>query len=849
MDDEDNSHNEYNDKNNEEDDIRKNSLAFVKTYKRLSKRGSAYKLFNFNTNNDNEPKNKPFNNKNIKKEKSFESSNSDDLSSSSSNSTQKKIKKKVYINSIPNYIYNYNKKNSYLQEKHFLPLKILVSEALQKQNEHFLNQDKYYSNLNLENNFGSKHKKLLKINENNSKIPLEDIIEKNGLNESFTNTNSISVQKKLKKLKFVEFENSKFKLFKSAYDNKNTVNSNKITENNNKNFYGDQYYTEKINFNKNKYLTSHKKNNVLSLMKKDEFAQYLIEKYLNKIYKNNFTIKSNEKIRRLFVIRDSTVITNPKIIPGIFVTIPSTNELSKFSSIRRKILFKKFLLYCKDKLKSLKLFNYIYIKTGEIIYDLIDIKPNEKYIFISPTSLFQNLSIPLNKNILNLYNKHFNEDDERNGCFTDSSVDEEKNNGENNDDLYDIYFGSKRKNGNKNFKTIKVKNYNYNKNNLFLNKSFTDGLNDEKIENYYFSDEEKRKESVHIRYYKKYTKKIDYFIEAENDIYEKKINKLLTNLSSNPLSKISSKNVPFPSDDKLMSKYLKEKKIVEKKMLKSTVKSKPLKNQDIVDVFVILQQYDKNLSISKFIKHKNEKKLNLPFIEKNKIAIENKYLENYKRTLIEFPTILAYNLPLILSKNKKYSRYEICALYTKFKSLVNLWFNMHNNLKVLQIGIDFDTFRNSTIDLSSEDALFVRKIVDEIISGSSGMLSLEDFVNALNMMNRDDLNDELEFFLKVFNLKDKKKFMYNDVKEISKMAIKRLIKGNKNSPEAKDVIMELSEFFVKFMFETCNKKIEEGLTVDDLKKIIEEKKDIEYLKIFCCTLESKNNNVFKNKID
>ena len=775
--DDDNSHNEYNnDKSNDEDVNRKNSLAFVKTYKRLSKRGSAYKLFNFGVSE-----------KNIKKEKSIESSNSSEFSSSS-NSTKKKIKKKVYINSIPDYIDNKQNKNSYLQEKHFLPLKILISEALQKQNDYFLKQNKYYSNLNLENNFGSKHKKLLKIDENNTKIPLEEIIEKNGLNESFTNSNSISVQKKL-----------------------------------------------------------NKKNNVLSLMKKDEFAQYLIEKYLYKIYKNNFTIESNDKIRRLFVIRDSTVITNPKIIPGIFVTIPSTNELSKFSSIRRKVLFKKFLLYCKDKLKSLKLFNYIYIKTGEIIYDLIDIKPNEKYIFISPTSLFQNLSIPLNKNILNLYNKHFNEDDDRNGCFVDSSEDEEKNKGENNDDLYDIYFGKKRKNGNKNFKVIKVKNYK--KNNLFLNKSFTHGLNDEIDENYYFSDEEKRKESVHKRYYKKYTKKIDYFIEAENDIFEKKINKLLTNLSSNPLSKISSKNVPFPSDDKLMSKYLKEKKIVEKKMLKSTVKSKPLKNQDIIDVFVILQQYDKNLSISKFIKHKNEKKLNLPFIEKNKIAIENKYLENYKRTLNEFPTILSYNLPLILSKNKKYSRYELCALYTKFKSLVNLWFNMHNNLKVLQIGIDFDTFRNSTIDLSSEDALFVRKIVDEIISGSSGMLSLEDFVNALNMMNRDDLNDELEFFLKVFNLKDKKKFMYNDVKEISKMAIKRLIKGNKNSPEAKDVIMELSEFFVKYMFETCNKKIEDGLTVADLKKLIDEKKDIEYLKIFCCTLESKNNNVFKNKID
>ena len=83
--DDDNSHNEYNDKNNDDDVNRKNSLAFVKTYKRLSKRGSAYKLFNFNISE-----------KNIKKEKSFESSNSSELSSSS-NSTKKKIKKKFIL--------------------------------------------------------------------------------------------------------------------------------------------------------------------------------------------------------------------------------------------------------------------------------------------------------------------------------------------------------------------------------------------------------------------------------------------------------------------------------------------------------------------------------------------------------------------------------------------------------------------------------------------------------------------------------------------------------------------------------------------------------------------------------
>ena len=87
------------------------------------------------------------------------------------------------------------------------------------------------------------------------------------------------------------------------------------------------------------------------------------------------------------------------------------------------------------------------------------------------------------------------------------------------------------------------------------------------------------------------------------------------------------------------------------------------------------------------------------------------------------------------------------------------------------------------------------------------------------MKNKTTSKQILKCFLKVFNLKDKKKFLYNDVKDISKMAIKRLIKGNKNSSEAKDVILELSEFFARFMFEICNKNIKDGLTVDDLKKL------------------------------
>jgi hypothetical protein len=76
---------------------------------------------------------------------------------------------------------------------------------------------------------------------------------------------------------------------------------------------------------------------------------------------------------------------------------------------------------------------------------------------------------------------------------------------------------------------------------------------------------------------------------------------------------------------------------------------------------------------------------------------------------------------------------------------------MHENTDVVQYGIDFETFHRCTEDLSGEDEVLARKIFDKINSGTSGILSLEDYVDALNTMNRNNIIDQIEFFLKIFN--------------------------------------------------------------------------------------------------
>ena len=804
-----------------------------KTFKNLSKRGSVYKIFTKNAGDNIKGSNDELLNNFMSKigNASHISHSKSKITVTSNDSKTSKVSLSISSSQKLPVIINRNKTQ-------YLDIKNNISEKLDTLLKDGMRKEKYYKDIFIEGNYGLRNKR---INEAHLHLDKKDIAQNiaiNGLNESFTNINSAANNQKLK---FVEVENSKFKLLKNAYENKNTgLDPSRQYKNLNGE---DQFLQKRFEHYQDDPLNLKKKQLVFSIMKRDEFQNFLIERYLKKIIKN-YQIKEQNK-RRLYIIRDSSVITNPKKIPGVIVTIPNTFELSKYSIIKRKSLFKKFLEYLRDKLNSLTPFNYLFLKNGTIIYDLIDIKPPERYLYVSPTSNFLGLSIPINKHIIDLYLQNFSEEDNNNGCFDISSIDESISNEnsieEDRDDLFEIFFSNRNK---KKFKKVKRKI----KRNKNLNQSFTFGINNfEKEEYIYFSDEESRRNNIDesIKIYKTNRKKIDLFIEAKNNIYEKKINSMLQNLSNNPNSKLASSNIPFPDDIKLMSTYLTEAKIPEKRMLKSTQKKIPLKNQDIVDCFNILNQDKKLLKKGNFyLKRKNEKK-DLPYVEENQLKMQNKYIKNYKKTQNDYPCIISYNIPLILSKNKKYSRNEFVGLYTKFKSLVNLWFNLHDNFKILQSGIDFETFHKCNSDLCKEEEILVRKIYDEICTGASGMLTLEDYVDALTTLYRKDLIDQLEFFLRVFNMKGKNILSYNDVLNICNMSIKRLITSDKNDRISVAVIKSISKFFTNYMFEICDCELEKGINVDRIKDMIKNNsKGLEYIEIFCCSTENASN---KNK--
>ena len=266
-------------------------------------------------------------------------------------------------------------------------------------------------------------------------------------------------------------------------------------------------------------------------------------------------------------------------------------------------------------------------------------------------------------------------------------------------------------------------------------------------------------------------------------------------------------------------------------MLHNIEDTKNLKYQDIVDTFNLLKNFDPSMDIKKFYKPRKSVK-NFSFTQKNIKANRDKYFCNRRKINLEYPSLLNYNIPKFINTYPKYKLKDIIKYYTKFKSLVNLWLNMHSNATNAQFGIDFDTIYNCTEELCKEEKELANRIYDKINNSPNGFLSLEDFIEALNSLNQNDLKRQFCFFLKVFGNIGKKYLSYKEVLQISLISIKRLAKNNKTKQD--DTIMrDLGYFFANYLFKICEANIKDGIEIDRLRVLLDSQGEkLEYLKLF-----------------
>ena len=835
--------------------------AQIKTFKNMGRRGSKYNLLEEAKAIANleslKEKDTTLNFKDDKNTLSFSMSSSENIST-----TKKKKISPLKENLLtPLHEYKENK----------LPV-ITNSKQINDEIDIMTKRSKYYHKFVADNNFGNKYVKKYPKNETYDQSNEEEFLQLMGLNDEEKDPLSV-INNKINRMNErieIKRDHHKYLLFQTAKkrafikDNKEKYHMKGFRKN------GISVNYDYLMKTTNKKISKKKKEVIYSLMKKDEFSDFLIMNYLRvyypKILKNSEKEYNNKifplvgksqklkkkKIakRKIFVIKDSTVISNPRQIPGFIAEIPTIKEMNSFPRQKRILIMRQFYEFAADKFRTHLTFKYIYNKDRNCLIDFADLPENQKYIFVSPSSIFQGLSIPLNKNIIQLYLKHFTEEEDDNYYFNESSNEESFENDKNiknMDDVYDIFLKKNLNPKPKKFKT-KLKNKKPK-----LNSSFTFGLENQEYEYIIYSDDEQRKKDFHENHYKYYNNKLDFFVESQNELFDTRIKLLLSQLTTNGDGKIKNykKYRKYKkSKSELINSYLNEKNLPKKNMLKDLIENKPLKGQDILDAIHLLKFKDQKFDVNKFVLKEKASKRILPFVEKNIKDNTDKYTFNRKKTDSEYPCILSYNLPMVVEKHQKYSLNDLIKYYTKFKSLVNLWFNMHENTDVVQYGIDFETFHRCTEDLCGEEEVLARKIFDKINSGTSGILSLEDYVDALNNMNRNNTIDQIEFFLKIFNSKDKESFSYEDILEISKISIRRLIKNRDNS-EINDIVEDLGSYLTEFVFKVCGSEPKDGISINKLKNVLmNDKKNLEYLKIFMCSFgKDKANGPKKDEFD
>ena len=84
---------------------------------------------------------------------------------------------------------------------------------------------------------------------------------------------------------------------------------------------------------------------VFTLTKKKEFAELLINNYIQ----SNLTDLhegAKKNYRNIYVIKNSTILTNLKVINGIVAQIPLPKSLEKYTPHQRQTILKNFLLFC-----------------------------------------------------------------------------------------------------------------------------------------------------------------------------------------------------------------------------------------------------------------------------------------------------------------------------------------------------------------------------------------------------------------------------------------------------------------------------------------------------------------------
>lgn len=582
-------------------------------------------------------------------------------------------------------------------------------------------------------------------------------------------------------------------------------------KNKEKRYFLNAYRDLKLNYSKYFYI----KNN-------EVFLRFIINRFVtnkkisHQLNKNN---NNNPNIRKIYCIMQNSIILNYNHIPGYFFNIPTYSVIKTMEFEKRQKLYNNLLKRLTAKFESKRKITSIFSPNKELITDLIDIKRDFKYIYVSQTIICKSISIVISPNFINLYNNEFQ--DFLLGIRKSTYI------------LKKTFRKRKSKFKIKNFtKGIKSK---YEK--LKPHYSFSAGENEiENINYLYYSDDEEKKNQIEKdkkNYINKdHCLKNDFFLYLNEREIGDKLKSLKSNLYYTTPFKLKESYDNFRiSFEKLLSRFrqeVKQKYGLNPKNFNSEKPSKINKNYDFNDM-------DNNFE-KLFLQKDFEKiKLSKKFSKKNITNVDKKVNKQYSY-------FLSYNIPKITSNPKERKRFF--EIFGEFKDLISIALSVKQNNFILKNGLDFDTFWNCIPEIQDEREFFAKKLFTNMNKSNSSVLNVQDFLKGMNFIKNSNLSEKLDLYMNSMDIPNANRINFKDAVKISMQSLLKNLDGNINYKNAdpESVLNDLSFFLASYIFDLVGVDKNKSINIEDLKKIIYkynerdyngDRNDIKYLQMFC----------------
>ena len=580
-------------------------------------------------------------------------------------------------------------------------------------------------------------------------------------------------------------------------------------------------------FNESFNLNSSKDTNAIiinsELNDQDKYEKYIIEKFIkNREIKNNILINDNilNKKRIIYIILDGSIIINEKNIKAYSLQIPTVDEMNLLNKEKRNILKYQIIRKSQKFFNCSKPITTIFSPEKEIINDIIEIKKEFKFLYVSQNIFCKGVSLVSTPSFWKIYKKEFKSqlfeeilNKKEQNCHFDKLVNKKNN--------YNFYLKKKEI-----IRGIKPKFEIYKP-----HYSFADGENDLEHENFIvYSDNEERKSSKEKKIMNHCYLKNDFFLYLNERSTNKQISKLEKKLKYNKIFDIrkSYEKCKFNYDE-IIERYKKE--------IQKELKINP-KIYNISTIDSKISSHNLQHPKDKITKlYLNRNKSHKSFIREK--MFEDSIYNGIDRKITKYYTpLILYNIPKLLSEYKNITRRKLYEIYTKYKDLVSLSYAKNKTDFILESGVDFHTFWFCVEQFSNEEEKFVKKIYNQINRSKLCVLNMKDFLRGMYFIQNSELTEKLDLFLKALDFSGKGSINFTEAVKICKSSIKRNLTDKKEeSSDNVYALNELSLFFTNFIFKLIGVDKDKELKIDDLKKAILQKKDelnkLEYLEMFC----------------